>query len=135
MIEFIKGIKKIGDFDVLQISEEMGVPARSYITGAKQPIVIDEDANFISFRIQKGPIKEVGVNGCQIDTVLEAATLMLKNANEKFPCQENAAAIANIKMALIKLDERRVDREKRGVEGLSDELRKIEKEQANEQSK
>lgn len=62
-----------------------------------------------------------GVNGCQVDTVIEAAKLMLDRLNSKFPCRENAIAITKLDEALMWLNERTKKRISRGVEGTSKE--------------
>lgn len=72
-----------------------------------------------SIAIQNGPIKENGVNGCQIDALIETALLMLSRLNEKFPCLENKNAMSCLGSALRFLDKRRIEREKRGVKGES----------------
>lgn len=79
------------------------------------------DVNSLSFTIQNGPIKEVGVNGCQIDTIIATAKHMIEKLNEKFPCRENAMAITKLDESLMWLNERTRKREERGVEGTSKE--------------
>jgi hypothetical protein len=71
----------------------------------------------ITFQIQDGPIKEAGVNGCQIDDVIIVARDIIKSFNDKFPCAENDHAILNLTAALDWLDMRKSNRERRGVEG------------------
>ena len=84
-------------------------------------IYVRNDVNSISFTIQNKPIKEVGVNGCQVDTIIETAQIMIKELNKKFPCWENEQAINGLETALIALRNRKHNRELRGVEGLSKE--------------
>ena len=66
-------------------------------------IYVRNDVNSISFTIQNKPIKEVGVNGCQVDTIIETAQIMIKELNKKFPCWENEQAINGLETALIAL--------------------------------
>lgn len=75
--------------------------------------------NSITFRIQKGPIKENGVNGCQIDTIISVARQILMGLNKKFSSPENDRAIDHLGAALSALKERKADRENRGVEGFN----------------
>lgn len=82
-------------------------------------IYVRHDKNSLSFTIQDGPVKEKGLNGCQIDTIIEAAKIMLEGLNDKFPCRENSLAITKLDEALQWLEYRKRDREKRGVEGTS----------------
>jgi len=72
----------------------------------------------VYFKGQRGPIKDVGVNGCQIDDVITFALGTIKTFNKKFPCRENSLAITDLESALNWLERRRRDREDRGVEGL-----------------
>lgn len=81
------------------------------------PINITERMNTISFRLQNGPIKEVGVNGCQVDTLVAAAIIIISELNDKFPCDENRKAIGHLKDGFYWLKARKSNREKRGVEG------------------
>lgn len=83
------------------------------------PIQYRPDKNSISFTLQNGPIKEVGVNGCQVDTLIATALRIIHGLNEKFPCRENSLAETKLAEALHWLDARKRNREKRGVEGTN----------------
>jgi hypothetical protein len=80
-------------------------------------IIIDLQANSITFRIQDGPVKESGPNGCQVDQMVSAARLIIGGLNESFPCRENSVAITKLDEAGMWLRERTRDRTSRGVEG------------------
>lgn len=82
-------------------------------------VYIRRDKNSITFNLQKGPIKENGVNGCQIDCMIAASAQMIKEANEVFPCRENAIAITKLEEAMLWLNKRKADRILRNVEGLN----------------
>lgn len=71
----------------------------------------------VTFTLQDGPIKEVGVNGIQIDGVIEWAKGVIEGFNAKFPCRENSMTITKLDEALLWSVKRKMDREKRGVEG------------------
>jgi hypothetical protein len=129
-LETLKGVEEIGGFKVIDLNEARELPDfktpegmfdwNKYDEVRKQyPIGITHSENMISFRIQNGPIKEVGQNGCQLDTLIHTARIMLQNMNEKFPCRQNELAIEGLNDALGWLEERKWDREKRGVEGTS----------------
>ncbi len=109
-LETLKGVSEIGGFAVKRTCWNQ--PAENFIE-------INDDGNAITFKLQQGPIKENGINGCQVDTLIEAAKMMIERLNEKFPCGENETAIENLKYALQDLKNRRADRERRGVEGLN----------------
>ena len=122
-LETLRVVEEIGGFKLLREelseSEKKEELLKAVYAENKYPIFIDEYLNAISFQLQKGPIKEVGVNGCQVDTLIEAAKMIIGKFNEKFPCRENAIAITKLQEALFWLEARKKDREKRNVEGTS----------------
>ncbi len=71
----------------------------------------------VTFQLQDGPIKEVGVNGVQIDDVIAWAKTVIEGFNVKFPCRENSMIVTKLDEALLWSIKRKLDREKRGVEG------------------
>ena len=124
-LETLKDVKEIGGFIVMQ---DRPKNADGFVDWdlfdeqrKRQPIYIDHDLNMISFRIQNGPIKENGINGCQVDTIIEAAKVILEGLNAKFPCRANSKAISRLDEALMWLEKRTKDRTKRGVEGTSNQ--------------
>jgi hypothetical protein len=105
-LETLKDVKEIGGFKVTNNPDDpIG------------PIFIHDNA--ISFVLQKGSVKENGVNGCRVDTIIEAALLMVEGLEEKDPCLENEAVIYHLSVAIENLAKRRFDREKRRVEEKS----------------
>ena len=80
---------------------------------------VEIDGQKITFTIQSDPIKEVGVNGCQLDALIVTAKDMIAYLNAKFPCRENSLAITKLEEALMWLEARTKDREFRGVEGTN----------------
>ena len=84
-------------------------------------IDIDHNTNRITFKIQDGPIKENGRNGCQVDAMIHVARKIVAGLNKKYPCRENSAAITKLDEAMQWLRERTIDRETRGVEGTNAE--------------
>ena len=131
-IESLKGVEKIGDFSVICMDElreqfpekfnESGGMDYKWFESDIRPrnfIYVRHDVNSISFTIQKGPIKESGVNGCQVDAMIECAKIIIEKLNSKLPCRENALAITKLDESLFWLQKRKADREKRNVEGTS----------------
>lgn len=131
-LETLRGVEKIGEFDVVVMDElrhkypekfnESGSMDYKWFESEIRPkhfVYIRHDVGSLSFTVQNGPIGEVGVNGCQVDTVIEAAKLMLEGLNKQFPCRENSVAITKLDEALHWLEHRRRDRVRRQVEGLS----------------
>lgn len=82
-------------------------------------IEICDEANAITFKLQNGPIKAVGKNGCQVDDIITVARDIIRGLNRNFPCRENAFAALNLEEALLWLEARKYDRENRGVEGTN----------------
>ena len=131
-LETLKGTEKIGKFHVVDMGElkkiypdkfnESGAMDYKWFESDIRPnnyVYVRHDVNSLSFTIQNGPVKEVGTNGCQVDTVIEAAKIIIEGLNKNFPCRENAMAITKLDEALMWLEKRTKDREKRQVEGLN----------------
>ena len=129
-LETLKDLKEIGGFELMSMAsmkeqypeqfDERGAMNYEFFEKEIRPkmfIYHREDKNSITFTIQNGPIKEVGVNGCQVDTLIETARIMIRGLNKKFPCVENNEAILYLSLALEWLKKRKADRELRGVEG------------------
>ena len=132
-LETLKGVKQIGGFKVVVMDELLDkYPEKFDESGAMNWQLFEEDIrpnhfvyvrndkNSLSFTIQNGPIKENGINGCQVDTVIEAAKTIIEGLNKKFPCRENSVAITKLDEALMWLEKRTKDRIKRDVEGKSE---------------
>lgn len=128
----LKGIEQIGGFKVVVMDElrekfpekfnESGAMDYKWFEAEIRPnafVYVRNDMNSLSFTIQNGPVKEHGINGCQVDTVIEVAKLIIEGLNKNFPCRENAMAITKLDEALLWLMKRKLDREKRGVEGIN----------------
>lgn len=131
-LETLKGVKKIGGFDVVVMDtlrelhpekfNESGAMDWQWFEKDIRPtnfIYVREDKNSLSFTLQNGPVKETGCNGCQVDTLIEAAKVILEGLNKKYPCRENSLAITKLEESLHWLTARRLNRDKRGVEGTS----------------
>jgi hypothetical protein len=80
-------------------------------------ITTHDKRGIISFTMQSGPIKEVGINGCQVDTLIHVAKHIIEGLNKKFPCRENSIVLDKLDDAIHWLDYRTKNREERGVEG------------------
>lgn len=85
--------------------------------GLNPYIEIDHDTNTVSFKIQDGPIKEVGENGCQVDDVISVALAMLTGLDAQHPCDENKDAIIRLTEAKLALTRRHIRRVKQNIEG------------------
>lgn len=131
-LETLKHRSEIGGFKVVVMDElrtqfpekfnESGAMDYKWFEKEIRPnnfIYVRHDVNSLSFTIQNGPVKENGVNGCQIDTIIEAAKVILEGLNAKCPCRENSLAITKLDEALLWLYLRTQKRESRGVEGLN----------------
>jgi len=113
-LETLKGVKSIGGCAVAELEDFAS-------ERPKEHIVVNHKNNGISFKIQNGPIKEVGENGCQVDHIILAARTIIDGLNKKFPCRENSLAITKLDEAIMWLEARKADRISRGVEGFNKE--------------
>ena len=95
-------------------------------------ININHRLNEISFKIQNGPIKEVGVNGCQVDDLLYIAKTIIFRLNKNYPCKENEEALEGINKAVDALAARKARREREGNEGYNRETPMKENEELND---
>lgn len=113
-LETLKNVTEIGGFKVVDMNAikeanpEMFRPDGSMIYHLFDEkirpfnfIYIRHDVNSLSFNIQNGPVKEKGVNGCQVDTMIEASKLIIEGLNKNFPCRENSMAITKLDEALM----------------------------------
>lgn len=119
-LETLQGLTEIGGYNIVRDKPSDMSWEDFDKTRNEFPINITERLNTISFKIQQGPVKEVGVNGCQVDTLIDAAKIILAGLNVKFPCRENSLAITKLDEALLWLGARKKDRGQRGVEGKSE---------------
>jgi hypothetical protein len=77
-------------------------------------------SDYISIKFQEGPIREVGVNGCQIDDVIDVLVARLNVFQDgPYRCRENALAITKLEEARMWLNERTRKRVAQGVEGVN----------------
>lgn len=131
-LETLKGIKKIGTQQIIVMDElreqhpdrftETGAMDHKWFEETIRPnafIYVRNDKNSLAFTLQNGPIKESGVNGCQVTDVIAVAKHIIEELNKKFPCRENSITITKLEEALMWQAKRTQDREARNVEGLS----------------
>jgi len=120
-LETLKDVPQIGGFQLNQLSvEEYDIGMRlKDCADAGVFINVNHGTNEITFKIQDGPVHEKGINGCQVDTIIETAKVIIEGLNNKFPCRENSIAITKLDEALLWLLKRKLDRQSRGVEGTS----------------
>ena len=131
-LETLKGVMELGGFKVVDMEalrEEypnrfnaFGVMDYGWYEKSIRPykfVSIRHDKNSIAFTIQNGPVKEKGVNGCHVDTLIHAAKALLEGFQNKNPCRENACAITKLDEAIHWLDHRTKNRVERKVEGTS----------------
>ena len=114
-LETLAGIKTIDGFNVVELTLQQQQPITN-----QDYVVVDHADNSVRFKIQNGPISENGVNGCQVDTLIETARLIVHGLNQKFPCRENSLIITKLEEALHWSQHRKANREARGVEGKNE---------------
>lgn len=117
-LETVRGLVELGGFSVINIDKEL--TREEYLETIKgNYIFANHKTGTLCFRLQDGPIKEVGVNGCQIDQVLMMTRHIIGRLNDRYPCTENEHIIQSIDSALYWSEKRKKDREARQVEGTS----------------
>lgn len=72
---------------------------------------------YYEIRFQKGTSKDSGVNGCQVEDILDVSLRQLRKLNQELPCIENAAALVGIESAINALNDRTTKRREQEVEG------------------
>ena len=76
---------------------------------------------YINIKFQDGPIQDNGVNGAQIEDVIDALVNRLQGFQKGgYPCRENALAITKLEEARLWLNERTRKRQEQGVEGKNE---------------
>ena len=78
-------------------------------------VSIDHRENSITFKFQKGTVKENGVNGCAIETLVEVAKELVIKENNEEPSQFNRDAIQGLEAAKFALSDRRTASIKQGT--------------------
>jgi hypothetical protein len=101
----------LAEYQCNNLTDENGNPAGGSVSGTG-----------LSINWQNGPLgrdedrKEP--NGAFVETVIDAARQRIQfYQDSKFACRENAIAITKLEEALLWLNKRTADREKRSVEG------------------
>lgn len=117
-LETLNGINSIMGEDIVHL--DSSIPQEEYLELIKNKYIIHgKENNTVIFKIQNGPIKENGKNGCQVDHMLAVASHIIRVLNTKVPCDFNEKAIMGIEDAISALEARRLDRENRNVEGTN----------------
>lgn len=77
-----------------------------------------EDEVLVDINFQNGPINEHGVNGLTNEVLLEIVADRLRGFQDgEYRCKENACALTHIEEAQHWLQQRTIERMRRGVEG------------------
>lgn len=77
----------------------------------------EQQANYVQITFQRGPVAD-GINGCEIEDVLELLIARLEQFNAgPMRCRENACAKTHLEEARFWLWERTRKRQEQGVEG------------------
>ena len=104
----------------MQNQESMdGSPAFVTLYGSNK-FEHQSDEAYVAIKFQCGPLKEVGVNGCSIEDVIDLLTARLEGFQRgPFRCRENALAITKLEEAKQWLLYRTSKRQAQGVEGTN----------------
>ena len=81
---------------------------------------ISEEEIYAKIKFQTGGVNETGINGCHNEDLISIVIDRLQGFQSgNFSCRENAIAITKLEEALLWLNKRTNDRNKRGVQGKS----------------
>jgi hypothetical protein len=111
-LETLVGLHNVGGVKIEDVTGGKSVNEDTFC-------VIDTDENAISFKIQKGPVNEVGVNGCQVSDMITVAMHIIENLDRSCPCIENKNTLGYLQLALNWQEERTRSRMARNVEGTN----------------
>lgn len=120
-VEFLNGEKYdneglFNDVDLIIIEEDEDELTKKLNDGFIE--VQPHPKSFIDIVFQEGTAKENGVNGAQIEDVIDVLIERLDGFQKGgFPCRENALAITKLEEARMWLNERTRKRKEQGVEG------------------
>lgn len=111
-----ENLKKKAEFNYLQdIFREEDLEFENVL---KPDMSVFKPMGYINIKFQEGAILENGVNGAQIEDVIDVLVSRLEGFQKGgFPCRENALAITKLEEARMWLNERTRKRKKQGVEG------------------
>ena len=90
-LETLQNITEIDGFQVNQMGQ---------LANEKYPVSVCHESNRLEFKIQDGPIKENGSNGCQVDQIIHVAHAIVKGLNGKFPCKDNENCLYHLEGAM-----------------------------------
>ena len=117
-LETLNGVDKIGKVGIAHLDHP--IEKEEWLeTIASNYVIVTESTNTLLFKIQQGPVREAGENGCQVDTIIETARDIIAGLDKQFPSPYNKRAIERLNSALWGLEQRTLDRKFRGVEGTS----------------
>lgn len=106
------------DFDGQKFEEELFMETDLSLVEEAKAIEPKAPRDFINIKFQEGTVSENGVNGAQIEDVIELLIERLQVLQKgKPPCRENVLAITKLQEARMWLEEHTRNRRKQGVEG------------------
>jgi hypothetical protein len=117
-MSFIIGGIERGEGFYEKINERRKSMSDEMVGCGKNEVLPEVDTKFVKLKFQQGPISEGGVNGCQIEDVLDILIRRLSGFQlGKFPCNENRIALEHMETALLWLKFRTSKRISQNVEG------------------
>ena len=115
-LEVLKDLAYIGDERIAHLSKK--TTEEEYMKLVKTSFIVhNEPNNAILFKIQDGPVKEVGRNGCQVLSLVHAALEIVSRLDERCPSPYNKEFLFHLAKAIESGGKRTAERESRGVEG------------------
>ena len=116
-VEYHK-INPANDTLTISVMDEPGSGGANHVYEVSPPCTAGCEVLRVEF--QNGPINEVGVNGVTQEVLLAIVIDRLRSFQAgKFSSRENALALTKCEEALHWLQQRTIDRMRRGVEGYT----------------
>ena len=94
------------------------------MAGEYEKDTVQYKTDHYEINFQNGPVQEHGVNGCQIEDIIDVAIARINFLNNvladgKFRCRENSLAVTKLQESKFWLEHRTKMREQQKVEGTN----------------
>ena len=120
-LEYLREWRRKADPEALRRKVIFGERKTGSVNAAAHIQVLDEDDDTLVVKFQRGPIKEAGANGAQVDDLIAVVREIVRSLDDQLPCKENKDCVAHLTDAMHALLSRRARREREGTEGTREE--------------
>jgi hypothetical protein len=111
-------INPANDSLTIEVLDEPGAGGANHVYQVRGYHDVAADETAVVIRFQNGPINEAGVNGLTQEVLLAIVADRLRSFQKgPYSCKANACALTHIEEAQHWLQQRTIERMRRGVEG------------------